>query len=153
VAVVTSPTRVRLIRPLLSPHTSPPLTRRCGAGAAQTVNKQSLEVAYHHLSNEEASLAIWVADCPTHMLPLFNEVAREVTLMLFESYDQIHHSIFVRITHLPVVDRIRDIRCASAHSHIQPFLPASNSPLSPATTTADLAQTLLALTAALGPCA
>jgi DNA replication licensing factor MCM2 len=76
------------------------------------VNKQSLEVAYHHLSNEEASLAIWVADCPTHMLPLFNEVAREVTLMLFESYDQIHHSIFVRITHLPVVDRIRDIRCA-----------------------------------------
>jgi hypothetical protein len=84
-----------------------------GGGAKTPVNKQSLEVAYHHLSNEEASLAIWVADCPTHMLPLFNEVAREVTLMLFESYDQIHHSIFVRITHLPVVDRIRDIRCVS----------------------------------------
>jgi hypothetical protein len=88
------------------------------------VNKQSLEVAYHHLSNEEASLAIWVADCPTHMLPLFNEVAREVTLMLFESYDQIHHSIFVRITHLPVVDRIRDIRCVRCRPAPFPTPPA-----------------------------
>lgn len=32
--------------------------------------------------------------------------------MFFETYDQIHQDIFVRIVGLPIIDKIREIRCA-----------------------------------------
>uniref|UniRef100_A0A7S0RHF6 DNA replication licensing factor MCM2 n=1 Tax=Pyramimonas obovata TaxID=1411642 RepID=A0A7S0RHF6_9CHLO len=75
-----------------------------------SANRQSLEVSYLHLSEAEAVLAIWVADAPSSILPLFSEVAKKITLQHFESYEQIHENIFVRITGLPITDLIRDIR-------------------------------------------
>jgi DNA replication licensing factor MCM2 len=75
-------------------------------------NGQSLEVSYLHLSKREPMLAIWVADAPADMLTLFNEVAKVEALKLYPAYESIHKDIFVRITHLPIVDQIRDIRQA-----------------------------------------
>mmetsp|Transcript_25307 Transcript_25307/g.42404 ORF Transcript_25307/g.42404 Transcript_25307/m.42404 type:complete len:904 (-) Transcript_25307:420-3131(-) len=79
-------------------------------GEMCSANRQSLEVSYLHLSEAEAVLAIWVADAPTSILPLFSEVAKRITLQHFESYEQIHLDIFVRISGLPITDLIRDIR-------------------------------------------
>jgi DNA replication licensing factor MCM2 len=75
-------------------------------------NRQSLEVSYLHLSRLEPTLAIWVADAPADMLELFNEVAKSEALKLYPAYEAIAKDIFVRITKLPIVDQIRDIRQA-----------------------------------------
>ena len=75
-------------------------------------NRQSLEVSYLHLSQREAMLAIWVADAPADMLEIFNAVAKQEALKLYPAYEAIFKDIFVRITELPIVDEIRDIRQA-----------------------------------------
>mmetsp|Transcript_9857 Transcript_9857/g.24280 ORF Transcript_9857/g.24280 Transcript_9857/m.24280 type:complete len:895 (+) Transcript_9857:158-2842(+) len=75
-----------------------------------SANKASLVVSYTHLSTSVPTLAIWVADAPTQMLELFDEVAQEVTLTLFRNYDRIVSQIHVRIKDLPIVDSLRDLR-------------------------------------------
>jgi DNA replication licensing factor MCM2 len=75
-------------------------------------NGASLEVSYHDLATREPMLAIWVADAPADMLELFNEVAKSEALKLYPAYEAIAKDIFVRITKLPIVDQIRDIRQA-----------------------------------------
>ena len=75
-----------------------------------TANKQSLELTYTHLSQKMPSLAIWVAEVPNLILPVFNEVAHELVNEVFPNYDQIHREIFVRIRDLPIEDKLRDLR-------------------------------------------
>lgn len=53
-------------------------------------NKQSLEITFQHLSFKYPFLAIWLAEEPSLMLPILNEVALEVTLELFSDYQLIH---------------------------------------------------------------
>jgi DNA replication licensing factor MCM2 len=73
-------------------------------------NKQSLEITFIHLSQRYPFLAIWLAEEPSLMLPILNEVALEVTLELFADYHLIHHTIYARIRDLPVEDKLRDLR-------------------------------------------
>ena len=73
-------------------------------------NKQSLEITFIHLSQRYPTLAIWLAEEPSLMLPVLNEVALEVTLELFPDYSQIHNIIYARIKELPVEDKLRDLR-------------------------------------------
>ena len=75
-----------------------------------TNNKQSLEITFTHLSEKYPFLAIWLAEEPSLMLPILNEVAFEVTLELFSEYCQIHSTIYARIRDLPVEDKLRDLR-------------------------------------------
>lgn len=75
-------------------------------------NKQSLEVSYLDLSKAVPILAIWVADEPAIILELFDEEAMEVTLSMFPWYRNVHNFVHVRITKLPILDRIRDLRQA-----------------------------------------
>lgn len=77
-------------------------------------NKASLEVSFLHLSDAIPILAVWVADEPETILELFDEEATEVTINLYQNYDLIHPVIHVRITQLPIVDRLRDLR----HHHL-----------------------------------
>jgi DNA replication licensing factor MCM2 len=73
-------------------------------------NKQSLEVSYAHLSKKEEDLCILLADEPNEVLKIFNDVAYEEVLSHFSHYDNIHTEIYVRITDLPVCEKIRDLR-------------------------------------------
>ena len=73
-------------------------------------NKSSLEVSFIHLSNAQPVLAVWVADEPDSMLEIFNEEATNVTFQLYPEYANIQQSVHVRITELPIVDKIRDLR-------------------------------------------
>ena len=75
-------------------------------------NGASLEVSYNDLARREPMLAIWVADAPADMLEIFNEVAKAEALKLYPAYEAITRDVFVRITKLPIVDQIRDIRQA-----------------------------------------
>ena len=73
-------------------------------------NKQSLEITFIHLSNRYPTLAIWLAEEPSLILPILNEVCFEVTLELFSDYHVIHSTIYARIKDLPVEDKLRDLR-------------------------------------------
>ncbi|CDW86911.1 mcm2 3 5 family protein [Stylonychia lemnae] len=73
-------------------------------------NKQSLEVNFSHLSRQNPTLAIWLAEEPLRILPILNTVAYEITLELYSEYFNIHNELYVRIIELPVEDKIRDLR-------------------------------------------
>jgi DNA replicative helicase MCM subunit Mcm2 (Cdc46/Mcm family) len=79
-------------------------------------NFASLEIDFVQLSRHATALAIWTVDAPTQMLPIFNESAARVVARYFPKYlDNVHSEIFVRVTGLPVLEHLRDIRC-SFHS-------------------------------------
>ena len=63
-----------------------------------------------HLSSKNAFVAYCLATVPSEALKIFDEVARKVTFDLFSDYGNIHKEIHVRITDLPAVDKLRDLR-------------------------------------------
>lgn len=73
-------------------------------------NKQSLEVTFIHLSQKYPTLAIWLAEEPSWILPIFNEVGFDIVHEVYPSYHKIHSEIFVRVKDLPVEDKLRDLR-------------------------------------------
>jgi len=74
------------------------------------INAESLEVSYDHLSASKAILAYFLANAPSEMLKLFDDVAMEVTLLHYPDYERIHSEIHVRITDLPVHYTLRQLR-------------------------------------------
>jgi DNA replication licensing factor MCM2 len=72
--------------------------------------KKSLEIDYSHLCATNATIAFFLTNAPAQILKIFDEVAMEVVLSVFENYEQIHNEIHVRITNLPAVETIRDLR-------------------------------------------
>lgn len=75
-----------------------------------TANKESLILSWVQLAEQVPVLAAWVADAPSEMLPILDEVTMLEVKLLFPEYQQIHPEVHVRIADLPVVDSIRDIR-------------------------------------------
>ena len=53
-------------------------------------NKQSLEITFTHLSGKYPTIAIWLAEEPSLMLPVLNELALEVTLQHLPEYYMNH---------------------------------------------------------------
>ena len=77
-------------------------------------NRASLEISYAHLAELQPILAIWLADHPRDMLEILDEGLIEVVKEQFENYDRIAKRLSVRVTDLPIVDRLRDLR----HIHL-----------------------------------
>ena len=73
-------------------------------------NLSSLTVSYLHLMNAEPVLAYWLADAPKDMFLVLNEAATRHTLSLFPSYSAIQSEIHVRISDVPILDSLRDLR-------------------------------------------
>ena len=73
-------------------------------------NLSTLQVSYLHLMESEPILAVWLADAPGDMLDVLNEAATRHTLMLFNSYNAIKSEIHVRISDVPIMDSLRDLR-------------------------------------------
>ena len=73
-------------------------------------NLSTLQVSYLHLMESEPVLAYWLVDAPKDMVGVLNEAATRHTLMLFPSYHAIKSEIHVRISDVPVVDSLRDLR-------------------------------------------
>ncbi|BDD61019.1 MCM DNA helicase complex subunit [Monascus purpureus] len=74
------------------------------------VNSASLEVSYLHLSEAKAALSYFLANEPTEVLKVFDQVALDVTLFHYPQYHDIHNEIHVRITDLPIVYTLRQLR-------------------------------------------
>jgi DNA replication licensing factor MCM2 len=74
------------------------------------VNAESLEVSYEHLSSAKAVLAYFVANTPTEILKIFDQVAMDTTLLHYPEYERIYPEIHVRITDIPVQYTLRQLR-------------------------------------------
>ena len=78
-------------------------------------NRQTLEVDFIQLSKHATALAIWAIDAPSQLFDHFSVVATEATEDKFQAYVRnVHQEIFVRMTGLPVVEPLRNIRCAAS---------------------------------------
>lgn len=82
-------------------------------------NEQSLMVNYEHLSDAYPNLAVWLADAPRAMITIFDEVATVVVLSEFDAYGDIHDEIYVRISDLPIKDKLRDLRQCNLHQLVR----------------------------------
>jgi DNA replication licensing factor MCM2 len=75
-----------------------------------TNNRQSLDITFMHLSQKYPTLAIWLAEEPSLILPLLNEVGLDITMEMYPDYYNIHPIIYIRVKDLPVEDKLRDLR-------------------------------------------
>ena len=73
-------------------------------------NQSTLQISFMHLSEAEPVLGYWLTDVPKDMLDVLNEAATRHTLMLFPSYNAIQSEIHVRISNVPFLDSLRDLR-------------------------------------------
>jgi DNA replication licensing factor MCM2 len=82
-------------------------------------NKQSLVITYNDFSRLYPQLAIWLAEEPALILPVFDQVAMEVLEELYPDYKSIHEQVFVRVKDLPVEDKLRALRQNDLNSLIK----------------------------------
>ena len=75
-------------------------------------NQSTLQVSFKHLSEAAPVLGLWLTEVPKDMLDVLNEAATRQTLMLFPSYKAIQNEIHVRISDIPILDSLRDLRKA-----------------------------------------
>lgn len=83
------------------------------------VNSESLEISFLHLVESKAILAYFLANSPASMLPILDEVAFDVILLYYPSYDRIHPEIHVRIADLPSKSNLRELRQANLNSLVR----------------------------------
>ncbi|KAK9464788.1 MCM2/3/5 family-domain-containing protein [Lipomyces arxii] len=74
------------------------------------VNSESLEVSYQHLLEVKSVLAKFLVYAPAEMLKIFDIVAMEVTEIHYPDYSRIHLEIHVRISDIPNVRPLRELR-------------------------------------------
>ncbi|KAL5364995.1 MCM2/3/5 family-domain-containing protein [Aspergillus floccosus] len=74
------------------------------------VNSASLEVSYDHLAKAKPTLSYFLANEPSEVLKVFDQVALDVTLFHYPQYHDIHNEIHVRVTDLPIVYTLRQLR-------------------------------------------
>ncbi|PWZ00819.1 putative DNA replication licensing factor [Testicularia cyperi] len=82
-------------------------------------NAESLEISFLHLVDSKAILAYFLANSPTSMLPIFDEVAFDVIMLYYPSYDRIHPEVHVRIADLPTSSTLRDLRQGHLNSLVR----------------------------------
>ena len=85
------------------------------------INAESLEVHWEHLSESKPTLAYFLVNVPSSVLPIFDAVALDVTLYHYPDYERIHSELHVRITDLPVSYTLRQLR----QSHLNCLLRVS----------------------------
>ncbi|KAH6690314.1 DNA replication licensing factor mcm2 [Plectosphaerella plurivora] len=83
------------------------------------VNAESLEVSYNHIAETRATLGYFLANAPAETLKLLDEVAMDVVLIHYPDYERIHSEIHVRITDLPLVYTLRQLRQTQLNSLVR----------------------------------
>lgn len=84
-------------------------------------NLESLDVSYLHIAESNAFLAKLLANCPKETLKIFDEATLKVVLEQFPEYYRIKNEIHVRITDLPTLDHLRELR----HHHLNTLIRVS----------------------------
>ncbi|XP_012276797.1 DNA replication licensing factor Mcm2 [Orussus abietinus] len=73
-------------------------------------NQSSFVVEFPILASKEHVLAYFLPEAPFQMLEIFDEVAKEVVLTIFPSYERVTSEIHVRISELPLIEELRTFR-------------------------------------------
>ncbi|KAJ3619389.1 hypothetical protein MTP99_005074 [Tenebrio molitor] len=73
-------------------------------------NKSSFTVEFPFLANKEHVLAYFLPEAPFQMLEIFDEVAKEIVLSKYPSYERVTNEIHVRISELPLIEELRTFR-------------------------------------------
>eukprot|EP01125_Pyxidicula_operculata_P005863 TRINITY_DN2050_c0_g5_i1.p1 TRINITY_DN2050_c0_g5~~TRINITY_DN2050_c0_g5_i1.p1 ORF type:complete len:930 (-),score=221.70 TRINITY_DN2050_c0_g5_i1:43-2832(-) len=84
-------------------------------------NRESLDVSWTDLIHYDPLIAEWAIDSPSGLLPLFDDlVFDEVTQEgAFPDYSSIHSQVHVRISDIPVVETLRNIRQVHLNSLVR----------------------------------
>lgn len=83
------------------------------------INAESLEVSYDHLMDSKAVLAYFLANSPSEILKIMDDVAMDVTLLHYPDYQRIHSEIHVRLTDLPIQYTLRQLRQSHLNSLVR----------------------------------
>ena len=62
------------------------------------------------LARKEHVLAYFLPEAPFEMLETFDEVAKDLVLQIFPSYERVTTEIHVRISELPLTEELRTFR-------------------------------------------
>nr|XP_023024910.1 DNA replication licensing factor Mcm2 [Leptinotarsa decemlineata] len=73
-------------------------------------NQSSFSVEFPNLANKEHVLAYFLPEAPFPMLEIFDEVAKDIVLSMYPSYDRVTNEIHVRISDLPLIEELRTFR-------------------------------------------
>ncbi|XP_063381825.1 DNA replication licensing factor Mcm2 [Cydia fagiglandana] len=73
-------------------------------------NQASFHVEFDVLARREQVLAYFLPEAPFQMLQIFDEVAKDVVLQMFPSYERVTSEIHVRISDLPLIEELRTFR-------------------------------------------
>jgi len=55
------------------------------------------------------TLAIWIAELPSGVLPILNQVAFELIIELYPNFENMHKEVYIWIKDLPIEDNLRDL--------------------------------------------
>lgn len=55
-------------------------------------------------------LAYFLPDAPMQVLEIFDEVAKEIVLSMYPSYERVTSEIHVRISDIPLIEELRSFR-------------------------------------------
>lgn len=55
-------------------------------------------------------MAYFLPEAPFQMLEIFDEVAKDIVLSMYPSYDRVTNEIHVRISDLPLIEELRTFR-------------------------------------------
>jgi len=77
-------------------------------------NSQSLDIVYQDLVNANRTIALWIAQEPSLIMPYLNKVAMDVVLGLYPNYGNIFPEVFVKIKDFMLEEDLRNIR----HRHL-----------------------------------
>ena len=72
--------------------------------------QSSFTVEFPNLASKEHVLAYFLPEAPFQMLEIFDEVAKEIVLSMFPSYQRVTSEIHIRISDLPLIEEIRIFR-------------------------------------------
>lgn len=73
-------------------------------------NKSSFVVTFSELAHHQHVLAYFLPEAPQQMLEIFDQVAKEMVLSIFPTYERVTNEIHVRIADLPLVEELRTFR-------------------------------------------
>lgn len=73
-------------------------------------NQSSFVIEFPNIAHEANVLAYFLPEAPFQMLEIFNEVAKELVLSIFPSYERVSSEIHVRISELPLIEDLRTFR-------------------------------------------
>lgn len=74
------------------------------------LNQSSFQVEFKVLCSKEYSLAYFLTVVPLQILEIFDEVAKDMVMQMFPSYDRVTSEIHVRISEVPLLDELRSFR-------------------------------------------